>query len=296
MATLKSIKENLETVEIISTITSAYQEIAKMRMNQIRNNVLKNRLFLEEMAKIYQKVKTAYFSALKQSFYKKIGGDLEKITFLKKRRGAAVIFCSANQPFFGGLIYNIGSVLFNFLIKRRADLIVVGKTGKDLVSRFYPSKKYFYFDLNDDKPKEDELKKIIDFVKDYQTVLVFHGKFESVTKQTIAVSEISGNLPTQEGGKIAKQYLFEPSPQEIFRFFETEIFASLLKHAFFEHQLAKFAARLLAMYEATEKAKERKKEFELKKIRLQKDIFNKKQVNLFSGYKLWSKKQVLSEQ
>lgn len=292
MGSLKKIKEELEALEIISTITSVYQEIAQIRINQIRESVLKNRSFLEELAKIYQKVKVAYLLTTKKQEGLREKGWLEKTTFLKKKKEIATIFLSANQPFYGNLIYNIWEGVCEFLEeKKEAELIVVGKIGKSLVPLSFPSKHYFYFDLDDDKPSEEEIKKIVEFAKNYQTVLVFHGKFESITKQVVAISEISGALPIHvEEKKIAKQYLFEPSPEEIFQFFETEIFSSLFKHTVFEHLLAKFSARLVAMYEATEKSKEIKKKLELERKKIKRELFNKKQIDLFSGYQLWKEK------
>jgi F-type H+-transporting ATPase subunit gamma len=288
MDTLKKVKEDLETVNLISTITSVYCEIAKMRMNQIRGWVLKNREFLQEIAKIYQKTKLAYFSFLKKGKILKEGKDLEKITFLKKIPKTAIIFLSANQPFYGKLIYEIWSVLSDFLEAKGIELIVVGKIGRDLVLRFDPSKKFSFFELDDDKPKKEEVEKIVEFAKRFQRVIVFHGKFESPIKQSAAASEISGIFPTLEKIEKAKEYLFEPSPEEIFEFFETEIFTRLFHQTIFEHQLAKFAARVIAMYEATEKSKKEKEKLQMKKIKIQKDIMNKKQINLFLGHSLWS--------
>jgi F-type H+-transporting ATPase subunit gamma len=288
METLKKIKEDLETVNLISTITSVYCEIAKMRMNQIRSWVLKNREFLQEIAKIYQKTKLAYFSFLKKGKILKEGKDLEKITFLKKIPKTAIIFLSANQPFYGKLIYEIWSVLSDFLEAKGVELIVVGKIGRDLILRFNPSKKFSFFELDDDRPKKEEIEKIVEFAKKFQRVIVFHGKFESPIRQSVTVSEISGIFPTLERIEKAKEYLFEPSPEEIFEFFETEIFARLFHQTIFEHQLAKFAARVIAMYEATEKSKKEKEKLQMKKIKIQKDIMNKKQINLFLGYSLWS--------
>jgi F-type H+-transporting ATPase subunit gamma len=288
MDTLKKVKEDLETVNLISTITSVYCEIAKMRMNQIRGWVLKNREFLQEIAKIYQKTKLAYFSFLKKGKILKEGKDLEKITFLKKIPKTAIIFLSANQPFYGKLIYEIWSALSDFLEAKGVELIVVGKIGRDLVLRFDPSKKFSFFELDDDRPKKEEVEKIVEFAKRFQRVIVFHGKFESPIRQSVTVSEISGVFPTLEKIEKAKEYLFEPSPEEIFEFFETEIFTRLFHQTIFEHQLAKFAARVIAMYEATEKSKKEKEKLQMKKIKIQKDIMNKKQINLFLGHSLWS--------
>ena len=292
MPTSKEIKEDLETVKIISTLTSVLQEIAQIRMNEVRENVLKNRIFLEEIAKIYRKAKLAYFAQEKLKefgIFKKKKVSLEEISVLKKKRNTLLIFLAANQPFYGTLIYNIWSAVFDFLEKEEANLAVVGKIGEGLVNVFAPSKNYSYFELNDDKPKPEEIKKIVEFAKKYRRVIVFHGKYESILRQQVAASEISGTLPTQEKIEKAKHYLFEPSGREILEFFETEIFASLFHQTVLEHQLAKFSARVIAMYQATEKAKKMQRDLEIKKIKLQKDLMNKKQINLFLGFPLWQK-------
>lgn len=290
MPTFKEIKEDLERIKIISALTSALQEIAQIRMNEVRGNVLRNRIFLEELSKVYIRAKLAYFAQEKlkrMGIFKKKNISLDEISVLKKRGNLLLIFLSANQPFYGALIYNIWSVVSDFLKKEVADLAVVGKMGEGLVNVFAPSQKYFYFDLNDDKPRPEEIKKIVEFAKSYKRVIVFHGKYESILKQKVAVSEISGVLPTPEKIEKARHYLFEPSGKDILEFFETEIFASLFNQTVLEHQLAKFAARVIAMYQATEKAKKMERELIVKQIKLQKELMNKKQINLFSGFQLW---------
>ncbi len=296
MPTFKEIKEDLERVKIISTLTSALQEIAQIRMSEVRENVLKNRIFLEKIAEVYRKAKLAYFAQeklKKEGIFKKKRVSLDEIFLSKKKKGPLLIFLSANQPFYGIIIYNIWSVVFNLLQKEKTDLAVVGKIGEGLVNVFAPSQSYSYFELNDDKPKPEEIKKIADFAKNYQRVIVVHGKYESILRQQVAISEISGILPTEEKIEKAKHYLFEPSGKEILEFFETEIFTSLLHQTVLEHQLAKFASRVIAMYQASEKAKKVERELELKKIKWQKDLMNKKQINLFSGFQLWQKEEVL---
>ena len=52
MATLKKINQELETVSIINLIANIYQEIAHLRMTEIRQRVIKTREFLEELARV----------------------------------------------------------------------------------------------------------------------------------------------------------------------------------------------------------------------------------------------------
>jgi len=284
MLTLKKINEDLATVKSISTITSIYQEIAQMKMNQIRSSVLENRIFLEEVLKVYQKARRAFLASLEKEGKKT---EIQTFSFLKKKRKTVIVFLSANQPFYGVLIQNIWQNCYSFLEKNKADLVVVGRIGKYLAESSGFGHRMSYFELNDEKPEKESIKEIVEFIKNYERVIVFHGKYQSVARQEIVKSEISTGFPIREEvGKI-KFYLFEPSPKEVLEFFETEIFSALFNQTILEHQLAKFSSRMTAMYRATENARKMEKLLEMKKRRLEKELKNKEQINLFSASPLW---------
>jgi len=287
MLLLRKINEDLETVKSISTITSIYQEIAQMKMKQIRGSVLENRFFLEEILKVYRRARKAFLVSLEKEG-KKNKIETSILPFLKKRGETVIVFLSANQPFYGPLISNIWQNCYSFLEKNKADLVVVGRIGKYLSERSGLGHKIFYYELNDEKPEEEAIKEIVEFVKDYGRVIVFHGKYQTVARQEIVKSEISTQPLIKKGEEEkVKLYLFEPSPKEILEFFETEIFAALFNQTILEHQLAKFSSRMVAMYRATENAKKMERELEIKKRKLKKELANKEQINLFLGSQLW---------
>jgi F-type H+-transporting ATPase subunit gamma len=281
MLLLRKVNEDLATIKYISTITSIYQEIAQMKMRQIRESVLENRSFLEEILKVYLKARSAFFFSLEK------GKKKEVKTFLKKKRKAVVVFLSANQPFYGPLILNLWQNCYSFLEKNKADLVVVGRMGKYLAEGGGFGHKLFYFEMSDEKPEKEVIKEIVDLIKNYERVVVFHGKYQSVARQEIVKSEISSQPPMEKKEEKVKLYIFEPSPEDVLEFFETEIFSALFNQTILEHQLAKFSSRMVAMYRATENAKKMEKELEMKKRKLEKELKNKEQINLFLGSKLW---------
>ena len=106
MPTLKQIKEDLEATSTIKTITSIYQEIAYLRMNQIRQGVLSNRGFIEELSRVYNQIKKSYINSLrKKGRLKK--EELKKISFIKRNKRRIAVFLSSNQFFYGTLILDI---------------------------------------------------------------------------------------------------------------------------------------------------------------------------------------------
>ncbi len=279
MLALKEVKENLEATSNIEIITSLYQEIANLRMNKIRQTVLNNREFIEELSQVYTQVKRTYIASFKKG--------LEKISFIKRNERKVVVFLSCNKYFYGTLISDIWRDLLNYLVENEADLAIVGKIGRYLLETENSKRKFFYFDLDDDRPKKEEIKNIVEFIKNYEEIIIFHGKFNTVLSQKVVQSNISGGITLgKELGKV-KSYLFEPSPEIVLEFFETELMSAFSNQAVLEHRLARYATRMVAMYQATENAKEIRKKLEIEQKKLKRRLLNKKQIGLFAGFQLW---------
>ncbi len=279
MPTLKEIEQNLETVSTIKNIVEAYQEIANLKMNSVREKVLKNRKFFLEVSKVYQRTKNAYLFSKQKGWIKE-----KETTFLRPKKERVAVFLSANKFFYGPLILNIWKTIQEYSEKNKLELAVVGKMGKYLVEQSEIKTKSYYFQLEDEAPEAEEINKIIEFIKNYREILVFHGKYQTVLRQEAEISQISSGLPAPEKeSKEIINYLFEPSAQAILKFFEKEIIATLFNQTILEHELARYASRMIAMYQATENAKNSKKELRLIKNKLEKQITNKKQIELFGG-------------
>lgn len=281
MPTLKEIKENLETISTIKNIVRAYQEIANLRMKLIREKVLKNREFFKKLSDTYQRIKSAYLFSLKKGWVRK-----RKTSFLQPKKKSVVIFLSANKFFYGTLILDIWQKIQEYLKEKGADLAVVGRIGKYLAERGGFGHKMFYFELDDEKPETERIEAIIEFVKNYKEIIVFQGRYETVLSQSVVMSKISGGLPLKEKVEKVKTYLFEPSAEAVLEFFEREIIATLFNQTILEHQLARYASRVIAMYQATENAKNLEKKLKLIENKLARQRLNKRQTEFFGSVKL----------
>ncbi len=282
MASLKKNKNDLETISQISLITSIYQEIAHLRMVEIRQAVLKIREFLDGLDRVYHLAKRSFFASL--------GKKSEGIPYISKKQGEVAVFLSANEFFYGSLISDIWQKIQEYLKEREADLVVVGRMGKYLAEASGLGMKIFYFELDDEKPERERVKGIAELVKNYKKIVVFHGKFETVLSQNAVMTDISGGITFEEKISEIKNYLFEPSPETVLEFFETETVSALFNQTILEHRLARYATRMMAMYQATKNTKKIKKGVEKNKKKLEQQILDKKQIEIFSGFKLWSQK------
>lgn len=278
MPTLKEIRKNLQTISTIKNIVFTFQEIANLKMQQIKESVLKNREFSNELLKTYQRIKSVYFSSEKKL--------TKKGSFRLAEKEKVVIFLSANKVFYGSLILDIWKEVQKYLEKERVDLVVIGKVGKYLAERVSLGLNIFYFDLDDNNPEKEKISEIVEFIKNYERIVVFHGKYEKGLVQKPTITEISGEFFPGEKKQEMVKYLFEPSPEAILEFFETEIIGVLFNITILEHQLARLAARVMAMHQATEKAKSLEKKLKITENRLKREKINKKQIELLGSLKL----------
>jgi len=283
MVILKEIKENLKAISNIETITKTYQEVANLRMNKIRQRVLNNREFIEELSRVYTLAKKSYLVQLKK-------GEATKVEepFIKRGGKRVVVFLSCNERFHGTLILDIWRELSNYLAENKADLTVAGRMGKYLAESSGFGLKMFCFDLDDDEPKKEEIKNIIKFIKNYEEIIIFHGRFQTILSQKVVQSNISGGVTMEKELAEVKSYLFEPSPEAVLEFFETELMSAFFNQAVLEHRLSRYTTRMIAMYQATENAKERKRKLEIEQKKIERQLLNRKQIELFSGFQLWS--------
>ncbi len=285
MPLLKEIEENLKATSMVQVITEIYQEVANRKMQKIRQGVLSNREFIEQLSQVYGSVKRTYISSKKRE------GVKEKSP-IKYKNGKVVVFLSSSEHFHGTLILNIWKKFLNYVPKNKADLVIVGRIGKYLASATKFKKKFSYFNLDEENPKKEEAKNIIDFISKYEEIIVFHGKFSSILSQKAVQTTISGEISAKETPKENKSYLFEPSIEDVLNFFETELVSAFLNQILLEHRLSEYAIRMTTTYRSTQNAKEQKRKLNLKREKLERQLLNKKQIELFSGFSLWKKKKI----
>ncbi|MFW6282473.1 MAG: F0F1 ATP synthase subunit gamma [Minisyncoccales bacterium] len=276
MESLKQAKENLNLISSLKDITSAYQTLSNMRMNQIQDEVLNTRNFLEGVAQIYNHAKAAYFSQAQ----KETKNGSSDFSFLRKNKKEVTLFLSANERFYGTLLLDTFKEVQNYLNNNKTDLVVAGEIGRSIIKNQSSSQKIdHYFRLDDENPSPREMKRIFNYINDYEDVVVFHGRFQTPLRQDPVKTSVSGGVSFGRMPDKTREYLFEPSPKEIIKFFENEIREALFKQAVLEHQLARFASRMIAMDQATQNADEKIKKLKYKTSRLKTQMENKKQIN-----------------
>lgn len=282
MDSQKRFKENLETVSAIKDITSIYQEIASLRTSELKEGVRKLKKFLEGVSEIYNHAKGAYIGGVQKQLLTN-RKNLQDLSFIKRNGRTILVFLSANEHLYGNLILDVWNEFLADSRSTKNDFVVVGTFGRYLVKTERLAGSTVYFDLDDDKPKQEQIQKIIDHISRYERIIVYFGQVVSILNQTAAKAEISGGTNFEQKVEGYKKYLFEPAPEKILEFFETEIIAALFRQKIYEHQLARFAARIFAMSQANENAYGMVEKISADLTSLKRRLHNRKQMEIFSA-------------
>jgi F0F1-type ATP synthase gamma subunit len=290
MINKKSINTDIALYSGMKNLVETYTEIAAARIQKIRNAVLRNRAFLEEIDKLYEESKYSYLQDLAK--IARVDSSAIRLASVTPKNGkTALVFVCANAGLYGDILKKVLQYFLDWAnrLRDKTDIVIIGKRGKVMFDECQTGRSYLYFDFPDDSFNAEDFKKLLLKLVDYSDVLVFYGLFESIGSQVATMANVNGNAITvrQEKSIENVNYLFEPSVKEVMIFFETEIFSSLLVQTLHESQLAKYASRMLYLDKASQTIDVKSKKLNLEKLRLQRRISNTKQVETLGGISLW---------
>lgn len=252
MAVLQTIDEEIRLLGYIQSLVETYESLAALYMRRTKQSVVNSRMFYNGLQHIYEEVLQAYRSDINAFAQKKPFGKRIKQLLLHPRyaRSAAVLL-SVNTGLYGDIVYKTLSAFVHYISSAPVDSIIVGKRGQLLFSELLPKTPYTFLDFPDNQLNAEHIVSIAELLSKYQEVRVFYGKFESFISQIPADTVLRSkqqrtDVSSEKSfvGRPAVLYLFEPSLQQVAKFFETEIFTALVEQLLYESQLAKFASRM----------------------------------------------------
>lgn len=262
--TIHQIDRLIELGVSLKFISQAYCEIANIKLRKIRDAVLRNRLFFDEISQIYGIVK---------------GFAIKKGVLIPRPKRGMHILLTPNYKFYG----NINLSLINYFLGstkelKDVDKIILGKGGIDYFRANKMLLSYKEVVLKDDMPSAQELANLANIISEYDQVLVFFAKFKSLLVQKPTFTDITATSfyarVFQVGAfiKPPMQFIFEPELPKILRFFENQILTLLLEQTFLESELSRTASRFISMDQAQTEADKFIKEYRKVRSHIQKNF------------------------
>lgn len=296
MAQRKKVLEDLEALNSLKNLASSYEEIAVIKMQKLKDSVLKTRDFLSDLSDVFVDLKSSYAREVKELIEKRKKGDKHILPTLQKNGKTLMVYLSSNGRLYGAVTQKTFR-LFTADLKKPdaegADLVVIGSAGREMLENTGVAKRhpYEYFEIPDTTVEVGHIKALMKKFLQYEKVTVYYGKFGNVVKQSPISSSITGEdiFETEVVSQTPREdrFIFEPTLEKIFHFFETQIMANLFSQTLLENQLARHASRVNAMEEALIHIQEEEKVLNQTKNRLKHQLQNKKQLETIGGLLLW---------
>lgn len=230
-------KQLIEQQEIISVVRSL-TGLTVLRLAQT-NEILEHTKALlrridESIARVFEIYPSEDTSVKKQAEFLR----RSKPNLIQK---PLMVFVSSNQELYGDLIISIGNLFLEDLRATDSDALVIGKIGRLIVEKANLHNKITYFDLDDDKPDLRRVQEILAIFETYAKVVVYHGKSDSILRQTATKSELAREIPNLR--KPQRRYIFEPAPEDVLDFLQIQVSINSFHQKVFEAQVARLNAR-----------------------------------------------------
>jgi len=277
MVDKRTLANEIDQLHLLETVTKAYGEIAALRMQRTRESVLAVRTFLEEIFEVFYEVRVAFANRERA-----LRGKKANITFLSHNGKQVAVFLSSNGGLFGDIVKKTFDLFIQEARTSGNEITIIGKQGQGLFTSLMPGVPYTYFDLPDFAIKSSDLNPVIRHIVKYDEIHLYYGRFQNVVVQDPIKVTISSKIEIgeQEQGKKARNYLFEPSLEDILLFFENEIFSSVFQQSINESQLAKLASRISAMNQASERIAAERVKLNVATLALSHKLADRKQRNM----------------
>lgn len=259
--TIKEIDDIIEEGDSLKQISQAYSEIANLKIKKIRTNVLRNRIFFQEISKVYALIKNL---AVKKG-----------INIVKPKKTVSIVLTS-NYRFYGQINSDLLEFFVSSIQKSDTDIVCLGKAAIEYFKAAHLESEATEILLKTDQPDTTELVTLVNLLKDYNQVFVFYSSMKSLLVQVPQVMDITASgSPTMELAKKDEfKFILEPDLPKILQFFDNQILTLLLEGTFLESELSRTASRFISMDQAETQANKFIKEFESQRAYAKRNMDN----------------------
>lgn len=256
MPSTREIRRRIRSVKNLSQITRAMEMVAASKMRRAQRNVLATRPYADQMIDLMGEVTGRFVGS-------------RKGTLLEERpnvRSVAVIVITPDRGLAGSLVSNVLRRTGRFVLDQRnqgrnVEVLTIGKKGRDFLVRNGQRITAEVSKLGDYPHLVDVLglaRVLTDgFLQEqYDEAYVIYSQFVNTLTQRPIVKRIIPVEQVHEPADKMHDYNYEPDQQDVLqellpRFVEVQVYQALLEAIASEH-----SARMVAMRNATDNAKE----------------------------------------
>src|SRR5688572_3347185 len=254
MPSAREIRRRIRSVRNTSQITKAMEMVSAAKLRRAQSSVLASRPYAEQLRELIATLGS-------------MAGQGDEVHPLLQRRPvkeAALVLVTPDRGLTGAMVGNVLRAGATYVQERGGNptVVAVGRKGRDWMIRRARNVVAEFTGL--DRPTVDDIQPIARIITDrfingqVDEVSIIYARFHSTTNQRpvrIQILPVEPPKASESDSKYAN-FLFEPSPAEVLaailpRYVEVQLYQALLESLASEH-----AARMVAMHNATENARD----------------------------------------
>lgn len=281
MIPIRIIRRRIKSVQSTAKVTRAMEMIAASKMKQAQQRTLAGRPYADKMREVLAHVAG-----------KQVAGEaLHPLLQRRPVQKIGIIQITPDRGLCGGLNSNINKMTINFISEQNVpvSIVTVGKKGRDFISRYTQSLEAYFTNLGDKPSLVDTLPISRIVIDDYtkgsmDKVYIAYTRFISTVNQQAVIEEL---LPVEQPSNTETMkdvdYIYEPSvtgvlDQLLPRYVEMQIYHSILESIASEQ-----SARMIAMRNATDAAKDMIDELTLLLNKARQEMITKELLDIAGG-------------
>lgn len=259
MANLKELRNRITSVSSTMQITSAMKMVAAAKLKKAQDAITEMRPYAQKLEEILVNVSSTLDAS--ENEYAREADKVERVL---------LIAISSNRGLCGAFNANVVKKVqaYENESKARVEVICVGRKGMEIMTK---RGSHVVDDYNDfySSPYFEDAKAIAETLMEhftqgkYQRVELIYNRFVNAATQEVQVEQFLPVRQPETEEDAAGDYIYEPGKMEILedlipRSLKTQLFKALLDSLASEH-----GARMTAMHQATDNAKDLKRDLSL---------------------------------
>jgi F-type H+-transporting ATPase subunit gamma len=265
MPSTREIRRRIRSIKNIAQITKALQMVASSKIRRAQDRVQQSRPYAEHLLELVSHLANAQGD-----------DDGDEIALLEQRpvRNIAFVILSPDRGNCGALPSNINRKAATAALEQRnahtqrdqrpdIQYIAVGRKGRDFIIRTQQHLIAEFTNIGD-RPSMNDATAIAQVAMDaflkeeVDVVYMVYPKFVNTVTQLPTVVQLLPVQPPEkkEGEQTKIDYIYEPSPNEIYQALLPRYVDTLIYQAMLELVASQYSAQMVAMKNATDNANE----------------------------------------
>ncbi len=267
MATIRQLRRRIASIKNTQKITNALQLVAASKMRRAQDRALASRPYAEKIQLV--------LAGLASSADPSEGGEVHPLLAQREVQTVGLLHITPDRGLCGALNANVNRSGGIFVAQQTdpVSIVAVGKKGRDFFLRARAKVAAEFTDLGDypNQLDTDAIARLImeDFTEgQVDRVYLSYSEFVTTAVQRPVVKQLLPIEPPrladdEEAEEYRQDYIFEPSPADVFERLLPRYVEMLVYEAVLESAASEQSARMVAMKNASDNALEIEKELTL---------------------------------